>query len=420
MIKFVQKLLAYLARKILAKHKAKIIGITGSVGKTSAKEAIFLVVAEKFRARKSPKNFNNELGLPFAIIGVDSPGRNVFKWIQILLKAAALILFKQNYPEVLVLELGVDRPGDMDYLLSMVKPNISVITNIGISHKEFFESIADIELEKGKIAAVLSEADTLILNADNEAALRQRQNSSAKLLTYSAAGSNAEIKFTTTKEDFTGKGETSFEVTTPSSKFSAKINAVGYTHLSAVASAIAVAETLQIEADLIVHALAEYKPSPGRLNIIAGIKHTLILDDSYNSAPDSVNEALELFARIPGEQKIAVLGDMRELGNLSDNAHREVGEKVAKLNLDYLVTVGESAKIIAESAKNGGMNEKAILMFDSSDEAKKTVQELIKPESAVLVKGSQFVRLEKITKEIMAEPMRARDLLCRQDGKWLN
>src|SRR5258708_6717222 len=137
MIKAIQKLLAYLAKKILAKYKPKIIGITGSVGKTSAKEAIFLVVAEKFKARKSPKNFNNELGLPFAIIGVDSPGRNIFKWIGVFFKAGALILFKQKYAQILVLELGVDRPRDMDYLLSIVKANVSVITNIGISHNEF-------------------------------------------------------------------------------------------------------------------------------------------------------------------------------------------------------------------------------------------------------------------------------------------
>ncbi len=416
----VQRFLAYLARKIVAKHKPRIIGITGSVGKTSAKEAIFLVVSQKYKARKSPKNFNNELGLPLAIIGVDSPGRNPLRWVSIILKSVFLILIRQRYPEVLVLELGVDRPGDMEYLLSIVKPNVGVITNIGISHNEFFESSADIELEKGKLAQALTQQDVLILNADNEAALRQKEKSSAKLLTYGVNSNNAEVKLTDIAENFLGKVQTSFTVITSSRKFSAKINAVGLPHLSATASAVAVAEAWHIETDLISLGLSQYRPAPGRLNIIAGIKHTLIIDDSYNAAPDSAKEALELLARIPAKQKIAVLGDMRELGSLSESAHKAVGEAAAKLHLDYLITVGEGGKIIAHGAKAVGMNEALVLSFNTADETKKSVQELLKPESAVLIKGSQAVRLEKITKEIMAEPMRARDLLCRQDEKWLS
>src|SRR6185503_14744552 len=111
-----QKLLASLARKILAKYKPKIIGITGSVGKTSAKEAIFFVVAQTFRAQRSLRNYNNEFGLPLAIIGVESPERSVIGWVRVIIKALGLILLRQRYPQVLVLEMGVDRPGDMDYL----------------------------------------------------------------------------------------------------------------------------------------------------------------------------------------------------------------------------------------------------------------------------------------------------------------
>src|SRR6185369_5763685 len=138
MQRFVQKLLAFFSRKILAKYKPKIIGITGSVGKTSAKEAIFLVVSQTHRARKPDRNFNNEFGLPFTIIGVDSPQRHPLKWLKVFAQATGLILFRQRYPEILVLEMGIDRPGDMDYLLSIAYPDIAVITNIGISHYEFF------------------------------------------------------------------------------------------------------------------------------------------------------------------------------------------------------------------------------------------------------------------------------------------
>src|SRR5437016_12676676 len=122
MKKYLQNLLADLGRKIIRKYRPVVIGITGSVGKTSAKEAIFLVVREKYKARKSDKNFNNEFGLPLTIIGADSPGRSPWRWLAVLFRAYFQIFFNTNYPQVLVLEMGIDRPGDMDYLLSIVKP----------------------------------------------------------------------------------------------------------------------------------------------------------------------------------------------------------------------------------------------------------------------------------------------------------
>src|SRR5205085_1363994 len=125
------------------------------------------------------------------------------------------------------------------------------------------------------------------------------------------------------------------------------------------------------------------------------------------------------FARLPAPRKIAVLGDMLELGSLSDDAHTAVGTLIAAMQIDHLITVGPSGKIIAEGAKGAGMQADKILSFDTSEEAKKTVQDLLQPESLILIKGSQGVRMEKITKEIMAEPLRSPVLLCRQDDKWL-
>jgi len=169
----------------------------------------------------------------------------------------------------------------------------------------------------------------------------------------------------------------------------------------------------------VIKGLQEYKPAPGRLNIIIGIKHSIIIDDTYNSSPDPVKAALRLLRKIPSEYKIAVLGDMLELGNISDQSHREIGEAAAAADLSRLVTVGPGGKIIAEGAAAAGFDRERILCFDTADEAKKPLQELMRPGSLVLIKGSQGMRMEKITKEVMAEPMRAPELLCRQYGNWL-
>lgn len=415
---YVQKLLAWFTRKILAKYKPKIVGITGSVGKTSAKEAIFLLVSQTFRARRSLRNYNNEFGVPLTVIGYDTPGRSVAGWLQVFAKAMSLILLRQRYPEILVLEMGVDRPGDMDYLLSLVHPDIAVITNIGVSHYEFFHDVESIEREKGKLAEALRGQEVLIVNADNEAAARQQHKTSVNVLSYSVAGPG-DITINNLQENLQDKLSTTFTVHTPTKELSAFINAVGKVHLSAVASAIAVAEVLHMDPDSLQKGIRQYKPAPSRLNVISGIKHSLIIDDTYNAAPDSMAEALGLLDRLPAESKMAVLGDMLELGAKSDLAHQTVGQKVASMKLDHLITVGPSGKVIATAAVTSGMPSDKVLSFDTADQARKMVQDLLTPDAVVLLKGSQSVRLEKITKEIMAEPMRAAELVCRQYGHWL-
>lgn len=418
MRKILQKILAGFARRIIRKYHPTVIGITGSVGKTSAKEAIFLVVRQKFRARKSEKNFNNETGLPLTIMGSNSQGKNVLGWLGVFIKAFGLIIFRQKYPEVLVLEYGIDRPGDMDYLLSIAKPTTAVITSIGVSHYEFFRDAEGIETEKSKLVENLAPGDYCILNADNEKALACKNRAKARVTSY---GINpiADVSVSSVTENFVGRCSTALEIKTSAGNVKTEIRAIGIPHVSAVLSAAAVGSALGVSPELIAKGLREYRPVPGRLNVIPGARKSFIIDDSYNAAPDSVKEALDVLVRMPGEHKIAVLGDMLELGNLSDREHTRVGEHVAKMNANHLVTVGPSGKIIAEGALAAGLPEERIVSFDTSEQAKVAVVQLIREGSVILVKGSQGVRLEKITKEILAEPMRSGELLCRQYGKWL-
>ena len=185
MRKLIQLKLKVLAKLILKKYKPKIIGITGSVGKTSTKEAVYTVLASKFNVRRNIKNYNNEIGLPLTIIGLDSPGRSIFGWIGIFLKAGKLILFKdKNYPEILVLEMGVDRPGDMKYLISITRSDISIITLISHTHEEYFGDIKEIQKEKGLLIEKIKPGGWAILNFENEMTKQIAKKSRVKLLSY--------------------------------------------------------------------------------------------------------------------------------------------------------------------------------------------------------------------------------------------
>src|SRR3989344_9121434 len=181
-----QKILAYLARKTIRKYNPMIIGITGSVGKTSTREAIFAVLKNKYRVRRAEKNYNNEIGLPLTILGIPHHGRNILGWIYALIRANKRIVWRTLYPEVLVLEYGVDHPGDMDYLLSIVKPNIAVVTVVGDVpvHVEFFSDPAGLIEEKSKLIAPLSSDDFAILNHDDYAVLGMKEKTKARIMTY--------------------------------------------------------------------------------------------------------------------------------------------------------------------------------------------------------------------------------------------
>jgi UDP-N-acetylmuramoyl-tripeptide--D-alanyl-D-alanine ligase len=256
------------------------------------------------------------------------------------------------------------------------------------------------------------------LNANNQKAYEQKEKTRAKVISYSVLNT-ADISAGSMQENFTEKPYSELNAKTPSGEITLKFRGVGMAHASAVLCATAVGEVLKVEKDLIIKGVEQYKPQGGRMNLILGLKHALVLDDSYNASPEAVNEALKVLARMPQAKKIAVLGDMKELGDISQSKHEEVGKLAASLNLSHLFTVGFLAKAMGETAIVNGLENEKWQHFNSSEEAKKAVSEILDEQTAVLIKGSQSMRMEKITKEIMAEPARAEELLCRQYGHWL-
>lgn len=418
----INQLLAYFARKIIAKYNPLVIGITGSVGKTSTRHAIAAALSAKYNYREPEKNYNNEIGIPLTVIGargLDEGGSSSLGWLRVFAKAIAVWLLPQNYPQVLVLEYGIDRPGDMDAYLKIVKPQLAVLTTIGMSHREFFSSEEEIAFEKGKMAESLPKNGAFIFNLDDALVTDQTKRTAGHLISF-GTNPKAKVSLLSVEEILQLQPSTTLTIKTPTREIKVTVPVIGKAHVSAVLAAVAIAEAMEVETDLIVKGLSSYRAMPGRLNIIAGIKRSILIDDTYNAAPLSTLKALKLLGRFPGDNKIAVLGDMLELGDSSDSAHKEVGNFAASLNLKHLITVGELGKKIAAAAKESGMEESRIIFFSNSEEAKRNVLEMLEPDSVVLVKGSQGVRMEKITKELLAEPTAATHLLVRQYGKWLN
>ncbi|QQS22629.1 hypothetical protein IPM19_03280 [bacterium] len=271
MKKFVQQWLAGLAKLIITKHKPKVIGITGSVGKTSTRDAIYAVVSTAFSVRKGQRNFNNEFGLPFAILGVDTPGRNPVKWLWVFAKGYLMLWFGVSVPQVMVLEMGVDKPGDMDYLVNIARPDIAVVTNIGVSHYEFFKTQEAVAAEKGKIVEALADNGFAVLNNDNELAKAQAGKTQARSISYGFRD-DSDVRIRIIEEDFNPPSHTKIEVVTHYNSFEATVAGVGTPHLSAIAAGIAVGLNLNIPQEDIIKGIKTYRPVVGRLNILAGIK----------------------------------------------------------------------------------------------------------------------------------------------------
>ena len=426
MKKLIQLKLKFLARLILKKYKPKIIGITGSVGKTTTKEAVYAVLKNKFNAKRSIKNYNNEIGLPLAVIGEDSPGKSLIGWILVFLKASKLIFLKdKNYPKVLILEMGIDRPGDMDYLLKIVKPDIGIITFVGSVHLEYFASKEKLRQEKAKLIKNIKKSGYSIINYDNEGSRKSINESKAKVISYGldekADLRALEIKFSFEEANKNFLQGINFKIFYNGSATPVLLpNVLGANAIYAALAGTAAGIAMGMNMVEISRSLRNFVSPKGRMNVIKGIKNTTIIDDTYNSEPQSTAAALGILKRILAKnRKIAVLGNMLELGKYSEQMHRDIGKYALKCGIDKLIVVGERARDIARGAEEAGMKKDNIFNFDDSVQAGRFLQDRIRTGDLILVKGSQGARMEKIVLEIMAEPQRAKELLVRQGREWL-
>ncbi len=414
--------MTYEAKLLIRRTKPTIIAVTGSVGKTSTKDAIFSVLKNHRSVRKSQKSFNSEIGVPLSILGLPNAWDNPIGWLKNIVDGAITALFDRRYPEILVLEAGVDRPGDMARLAAWLSVDIVVMTRLPEVpvHVEYFGTPEAVVAEKLTLLDALKPEGVFIYNMDDDqlqTAARGVRQSSISFSRYVPSHFTASADQVTYVDDM--PVGSSFRLSHLDETVTVKINgSLGVQNAYTCAAAAAVAEQFGISLEAVAAALAEHTVPPGRMRLLPGLKHTLIIDDTYNSSPIAVESALLSLKELTGaKRKIAVLGDMLELGQYSSREHERLGALVPKC-ADVLFTLGIRARKFAEGALEHGMSEKVIFQYDDIAKAGRELQALLKLGDMVLIKASQGIRAEKVVEEIMAEPERSNTLLVRQDPTW--
>ena len=406
------------AKKVLKREHPQVIGITGSVGKSSAKEAVGTVLGKRFRVRASQKNYNTEIGLPLSILNLPSGEGSGLKWLGILWRGWKKAMFKDpDYPKVLVLEMALQHPGDIAKLCDIAPPHIGVLTAIGESHLEFMGSIDNIIKEKRILLERLPKDGHAVLNRDDERVWEMRQRTKAPVMSF-GFHEEADVRVLPDSITYACSADREcgmhFKVTAGGATVPVFLpHALGKHGVYAALAAAAVGLIKGMNMVEISDALSLYSPPPGRLRHIPGIKHTVVIDDTYNASPTSALAALQVLRDIPMPdtvKRFAVLGDMLELGSGSEYGHQQVGRKAAQA-ADVLVFVGERMRDAKKAAAEAGAGEDRSFWFATPEDAGRFVQERMKMGDFILVKGSRGMRMEKVVKEIMAEPLDADRLL---------
>lgn len=404
---------------VIKKYKPYIIAITGSVGKTSAKEAVYFVISSKYHTRKSQKSFNSEIGVPLTVLGCPTGWSNPFVWMRNIFKGFAVLLFTKNYPKYLVLEVGADRPGDIKRICGWLSPDTGIVTAIGETpvHIENFPSRSELVAEKSELVKAISSSGRVVLNADDESVVEMRSLFEGKPLFYGFS-EKSEIKASHYSHVYNDKGDIdgfSFKVNYNGSSVPFTFNGfLGRQHVYAVLAGVSVGISQGINMVDIQKSLDNYQAEPGRVRIIKGMNNSVIIDDSYNASPTSVDAVLNELRDIEtGGRKIAVLGDMMELGKFSNEEHKKIGKKVSEI-CDYVFSVGARGRMITEEVDDKNKVKHYTNSFKISDDFPLELRE----GDVVLVKGSQAVRMEIVTKSLMNEPENAKDLLVRQEKHW--
>lgn len=399
-------ILKKLAHWTISRYQPEIVGVTGTVGKTSTKEAIKNVLEKYRRVRGSSGNFNNEIGLPLAILGDWKKINGAFFWPKVFFISLFRLVFKMAYPEILVLEYAAAKPGDLKYLLSIARPKIGVITAVGDipAHVEFYSGPESVIREKAKLIEQLSALGFAVLNIDDKAVSGLKEYTRAHLMTF-GFNESADVRISNFEIQLDGHRPLgiSFKIEHKGSFVPIRINGVlGRSQAYSAAVAASVGLIFGLNLVKIAESFADFRSLPGRMNLIDGIKNSYVIDDSYNASPLSMHAALETLKEIKAVRKIAVLGDMLEIGKYSVEAHEAIGNLTAGI-ANILITVGSRAKFIAESAKVNGFSEKNIFIFDDAESAGRKLQDLIKKGDLILIKASRAMKLDKVVEEIKKE-----------------
>lgn len=414
------KLLIWEAKLVLARHKPFIIGVTGNLGKTSTKDAIFAVMKDNFHVRRSEKSLNSEFGVPLTILGEKSGWGSPLAWVFILARGL-FVPFDKQYPSHLILEIGADRPGDIKSITEWIKPDIAIVTQFGQVpvHIEFFKNRDEVVEEKGYLVSALKETGLFIFNADDHDAVKLLEKTAARKVGV-GIHEDADVKANNVRMYGSPLEGTEADVAIDGNSYHLVLpEVVGKSPVYCALPALAVARELNISLEAACAALRDGDKPKGRMRILKGMNGSIIIDDTYNASPKATEHGLQSLSEIDTKgRKIAVLGDMLELGEFTRDEHYKVGLLASKC-AHKLYTVGIRSRAIAEGALDGKMLDENIMQCDTSIDAGKELVQVIKEGDVIYMKGSQGVRMERAVKMILAETHDPRKVLVRQEKQWL-
>ena len=427
-----KQILAYIlkteSRLVLWKYQPRVIVITGSVGKTSTKDAVYAVLSALSYVRKSEKSFNSEIGLPLSVLGIPNGWSNPMVWTSNILRGLWLFIWPHKYPKWLVLEAGVGKPGDMRKTAAWLRADAVIVTAISETpvHIEFFDSREHLIEEKSALIRTLKPGGLLVLNHDDEAVRKMKEKTKCRSIAFGFS-EGADIRGSGDNISYNEKNEPEgviFRVDAEGKSLPVVIDGVfGRNHIYASLAALALASGFKWNLLSAADSLRDYDVPPGRMRLVKGIKKSLIIDDTYNSSPVACEGALktlgEIKCRVEGCRKIAVLGDMLELGKHTIEAHKNIG-RLAKENAEAVIVVGQRAKNIAEGAREAGMRADSIFECVDSRGAGEFLKTFVQKNDIVLIKGSQGMRMERTVEQVMLGQDSKEKLLVRQDKEWLD
>ncbi|MCR4434566.1 MAG: UDP-N-acetylmuramoyl-tripeptide--D-alanyl-D-alanine ligase [Clostridiales bacterium] len=358
-----------LARYYRQKFRIPFVGVTGSVGKTSTKDMIAGVLGQKFNVLKTAGNYNNEVGLPLTIFNLDS------------------------FHEAAVIEMGMSGFGEIRRLTSIAKPDIAVITNIGLSHIEKLGSRQNILKAKMEILEGLDRSGLVVLNGDDKLLYGLKDLLKFRTVFF---GMEDGLDYQAYNIKNLGENGISFETAVGNKEYKVHIPVPGLHNVHNALAAIAVGIELGMSMEKVISGIGEFSQGNMRLNIVNCGK-IKIINDTYNASPQSMEAAISVLKDLGGKSRtIAVLGDMLEMGDWAYKAHLDVGRFAVSKEVNYIVTVGQHGKNIAEGAMEAGASKSNVFFFENNDEAVQFLQGFVKDGDVILVKGSRGMKMEQV------------------------
>lgn len=352
-----------------------IVAITGSVGKTSTKEMIYSMLSTSYNVHKTSGNYNNEIGVP-------------------------LTLFKlEEYHDIAVIEMGMNHYGELHRLSELVRPSIAVITNIGVSHIEYFGNKDGILKAKEEILDYLEKDGLIIINGDDKYLQKLISKYGNMIRTYGVNKSNECIL-----DEYKSKNDEGQKVIVKSNSniYDIEVDYIGKHILLNSLAGIIICELFNMSKHKIIEGIKNYKPEKMRLNISKLKDNITLIDDCYNASVDSMKSAIETLISIKNNngKSIAILGSMFEMGDYSKEGHREVGKLVVDNKVDKLICIGKEAKYIAESAVESNMNRDDIYIYNEQEDFIDNISNIINKNDTIIVKASRGMHFENIIKQV--------------------